>query len=398
MSEGAAAAEDNGNQLPLPRVLLPHVQWHWATPQAESVLRCGDLGAVLRFHRQIHGLSQTTLGNLLGYDKTYISMVENGRRTIDDVPSRRRIAATLRLPPHVLGVTDPTDADHVAMLQFGDSTVRLTEIARQSGHAREAVAELWPLVARLEGRVADGHTEREVLVLLARARVGLGVALGHVLPEERLPVAARWTGQGLAVARHLGDPAMTSYALRMHGNELRKARLIGAAVDRLRHAVAIAPGDAERAAALTLLARAAGELGDGELFDEALRGNRGLLEQVAHTSLVNPFALHEIQLRGLLKTGRAERAVRLIDSQPPASYAVTPQWRVIEHITAGSVLLRRGDPTGADERLSAAVTDATAHRLPHQLQRVIRATRHALPATRERAEQGLQRLRQDMAA
>ncbi|MFI0780061.1 hypothetical protein [Streptomyces sp. NPDC021212] len=216
-------------------------------------------------------MSQTALGTLLGYDKTYISMVENGRRTIEDIPSRRRIAATLRLPPHVLGVTDPTDADHVAMVQFGDSTVRLAEIARQSGHASEAVAELWPLVTRLEACVADGHTEREVLMLLARARVGLGVALGHVLPEERLPVAARWTGQGLAVARHLGDPAMTSYALRMHGNELRKARLTGAAVDRLRRAVAIAPGDGERAAALTLLARAAGELGDGELFDEALR-------------------------------------------------------------------------------------------------------------------------------
>ncbi|MFI0780062.1 hypothetical protein [Streptomyces sp. NPDC021212] len=62
------------------------------------------------------------------------------------------------------------------------------------------------------------------------------------------------------------------------------------------------------------------------------------------------------------------------------------------------MLLRRGDPTGAGERLSAAVTDATAHRLPHQLQRVIRVTGHALPAIRECAEQGLQGLRQDMAA
>lgn len=397
MSEDVAGAE-GGSSLPAPRALLPHALWHWATPQAAFVLATGDLGAILRFHRQVHGLSQTALGNLLGYDKTYISMVENGRRAIDDLPSRRRIATALRLPPHVLGVTDPSDADHVAMLQFGDSTVRLAEIARQSGHATEAVAELWPLVARLEARVAEGHTERDVLALLARARVGLGVALGHVLPEERLPTAARWTGQGLAVARHLGDPALASYALRMHGNELRKARLVGAAVDRLRHAVAIAPDDTARAAAMTLLARAAGELGNGTLFDEALRGNRDLLERVAHTSLVNPFALREIQLRGLLGTGRADHAVRLIDEQSPRSYAASPQWQVIEHVTAGRVLLLRGDRTGAGDQLTAAVNDATAHRLPHQLQRVIRVTGNVLPAIRERAVQALDRIRQEMAA
>ncbi|MEU6148160.1 hypothetical protein ABZ848_48500 [Streptomyces sp. NPDC047081] len=51
------------------------------------------------------------------------------------------------------------------MLQFGESTVRLAEIARRSWHASEAVAELWPLIARLEVQVEDGHTERDVLHL-----------------------------------------------------------------------------------------------------------------------------------------------------------------------------------------------------------------------------------------
>ena len=77
------------------------------------------------------------------------------------------------------------------MLQFGESTVRLAEVARQSGHAAEAVAELRPLAIRLEARIADGHNERDVLRLLARTHTGLGVALGlgNVLPEERLPTA-----------------------------------------------------------------------------------------------------------------------------------------------------------------------------------------------------------------
>ncbi|MFF7092835.1 helix-turn-helix domain-containing protein [Streptomyces rubradiris] len=167
-----------------------HTLWHWATPQAEAILATRDLGAILRFHRAVHGMNQSELGQLLGYDKTYISLLELGKRSLDDIGSRRHIAEILRLPPHVVGVTDPADTDHRAMLQFGESTVRLAEIARQSGHASEAVAELWPLVARLEARVEDGHTEREVLHLLARARAGLGVALGNVLPEERLSTAA----------------------------------------------------------------------------------------------------------------------------------------------------------------------------------------------------------------
>ncbi|MFJ8490025.1 hypothetical protein ACIRBZ_16895 [Streptomyces sp. NPDC094038] len=153
-----------------------------------------------------------------------------GKRALDDVVSRRRICESLNLPPHVLGVTDPTHTDHRAMLQFGESTVRLAEIGRQSGHASEAVSELWPLVARLEARVDDGHTERDVLHLLARARVGLGVALGNVLPEERLATAGHWTAKGLEIAEYFDDPRMTSYVLRMHGAAERSTgRILSAA-------------------------------------------------------------------------------------------------------------------------------------------------------------------------
>lgn len=387
-----------GGRLPTPRALLPHTVWHWATPQASAVLASGDLGAILRFYRQLHGLSQTAAGDLLGYDKTYISLVENGRRTIDDIPSRRRIATALRLPPHVLGVTDPRDSDHVALLQFGESTIRLADIACRSGHATEAVAELWPLTARLEARITDGRAEQEILTLLARARISLGVALGHVLPEERLSTAAHWTGQGLAVARRLEDPTVTASALRLHGNELRKAGLVGAAVDRLRRAVMLAPSDHARASALAQLARAAAELGDRDLFDETVRHNRDLLERVEHTALVSPFALREIQMRGLIATGRADQAMRLADEQLPVTSAITPPWQVIENVTAGRVLLLRGDRTGATDRLTAAVTAAGTHRLPHQLQRVIRITGSALPRLYERATHALGRLRREMAA
>ncbi|MGY5131935.1 helix-turn-helix domain-containing protein [Streptomyces nigrescens] len=385
-------------RLPASRPSAQHVVWHWATPQARTILNSGDLGAILRFHRTVHGLNQTELGNLLGYDKTYISALELRKKTLGDVGSLRRVAEQLRLPPHILGVTDPADTDHRAMVQFGQSTVRLAEIARQSGHASEAVAELWPLVARLEARLADGHAEREVLRLLAHARVGLGVALGNVLPEERLATAAHWTAKSLSIAAHFNDPTFSSYALRMHGNELRKAHIRGAAVDRLRHAAALAPHRETRAEVLPLLARAAGELGDAQLFDSVMQEADGLIESAGHTSLFNPYALHEIRLRGLVSTGRADVAIRLVDHGPGSTTTVAPQWRVIELITVAHVRLLANDRGGATESLNTAMTEAVVQRLPHQLQRIVRTAGDRLPDVRGQAVQALDRIRQEMAA
>lgn len=109
------------------------------------------------------------------------------------------------------------------MLAFGTSVIRLAGIARRSGRAGEAVSELWPLITRLEARVAAGYAEPQAMSLLARARMSLGVALGHLLPDEQLATAARWTGRALRIAWHLGDRPLLGPILRMHGNELRKA-------------------------------------------------------------------------------------------------------------------------------------------------------------------------------
>src|SRR6266536_3085054 len=137
--------------------------WLWISDTARTALASGDLALIIRTYRAATGTSQRCLAELLGYDPTYISMIETGRREISDVVTRLRIARRLGLPAHTLGVSDPGDADFTAMLQFGESTIRLAAIARQSGRGAEAVNELWPLVTRLESRVADGHVERDVM-------------------------------------------------------------------------------------------------------------------------------------------------------------------------------------------------------------------------------------------
>lgn len=353
--------------------LVPAV-WLWSSPEATAALRSRDLPMILRLYRRVNGLSQESLAAVLDYDKSYVSMIETGRRTIGDVSTRRHIARVLGLPMHVLGVTDNDDADFAAMIQFGDSAIRLAEIARQAGRAVEAVNELWPLVARLEARAAEGRAERDTLLLLAQGRAALGVSLGTVLPEERLAAAARWTGRAVVIAERLGDAEFLAHALRMHGNELRKADHVGAAIARLSRAESLSEDPESRGAALALLARAAGEHGDRDLFDRAITGYRRLLDDVGVQGLLfNPFTLREIQLRGLLATGRAAEAVRLLAEVQGTCAPAAPQWHIIERITTGQVLLAAGHRDGAVETFTAALGAAEARRLPHQIQRVIRA-------------------------
>ncbi|GAA3891946.1 hypothetical protein GCM10022243_66100 [Saccharothrix violaceirubra] len=329
---------------------------------------------ILRLYRRVNSLNQERLAALLGYDKTYVSMIETGRRTISDVTTRRHIARVLGLPMHVLGVTDNDDADFAAMIQFGDSTIRLAEIARQSGRAVDAVNELWPLVARLEARAAEGRAERDTMILLGQGRAALGVSLGTVLPEERLAAAARWTGKALVVAERLGDPAFLAHALRMHGDELRKADHVGAAVAHLSRSVAVSSDREGQGTAFALLARAAGEQGNPDLFDHAITGYRALLDTGAGRGMLfNPFTFREIGLRGLISTGRAAEAVHAMQSDQRAGTPAAPQWHIIERVTAGQVLLAAQHQDGAAEAFRTALTAAEVHRLPHQVQRTIRA-------------------------
>jgi transcriptional regulator with XRE-family HTH domain len=353
--------------------------WLWSAPEASAALASRDLGAILRTYRRLNNLSQPQLAALLAYDPTYISMLETGRRALNDVPGRRHIAHVLGLPAHALGVTDRGDADFAAMIQFADSTIRLAEIARRAGRAVDAVNELWPLVARLEARAAGGHLERDILILLGQARVALGVSLGTVLPEERLSTAAAWTGRALTIARHLDDPVFLAHALRMHGNELRKANHTPAAIHHLHHAVHLSDDDPDgEMTALAFLARATGEHGDREAFDHAINRYRGLLDIApAHGMLANPFTFREIHLRGLAATGRTAHAIKLMHTGHAAATPAAPQWHIIERVTAGQIHHAAGDHDSAVDAFRAALTAAEHHQLPHQIQRAIRTARDA---------------------
>jgi hypothetical protein len=362
--------------------------WLWTSPHAAAALATGDLGVMIRTWRHATGTSQLALADKLGYDPSYISMIETGRRDVVDIVNRRRIAQHLGIPLHRVGVTDTEAADHVTMLQFGYSTLRLATFARQAGHGAAAVNEMWPLVARLEARAADGIVDKDILLLLARARAELGVSLGYVLPEERLAFAVRWTGRALRVAEHLDDTDLHAYTLRVHGNELRKAGRINAALVRLAHAVAIVSTD-QSPPALVQLARAAQ---DPATFDAALNALHHSQDRTASDDpLVSATAVREVHLRGLIATGRAPQAIALLGDAPAPAPPASPQWRIIEQITLAEVLLAAGDITRADSTLHEAISGAERHRLPHQIQRAARVAQRHCPSVIEAASAALNR-------
>jgi transcriptional regulator with XRE-family HTH domain len=369
----------------------------WLAPASVEIQACGDLGVIFRSYRQAGGLSQQQLANMLGYDRTYITMIESGRRRITDRGTLARIAQALTIPPHVLGIADPDDIDFASVLALGASVIRLATIARHSGQAATAASELWPLIATLESRVATGHTEPAAMSLLAQAQISFGVTLGHLLPEERMAAAARWTGRALRIATHLGDTQLLAFALRMHGNELRKAGHPAAAIARLQQALRIDDDPVRGNDALVLLARAAAAAGRAALFDEITEQClRALDTATGQDALLSVFTVREVRLRGLLATDRLAAAVALASHDPADAEPPTPQWHVIERITSADVLSRAGDKSTASDILSGAVSDAETLRLPHQVQRVIRMTRLpgilANPMVSEQARGALTRL------
>jgi hypothetical protein len=216
---------------------------------------------------------------------------------------------------------------------------------------------LWPLITRLEARLSGGYAEPEAVRLLVQARVSFGVALGHLLPEEQMATASHWTVRALRLARDLDDRDLLASVLRMHGNELRKAGRTAAAMTRLRQSLQLNDHPGHRGAALVLLARAAAESGEADLFDavtgqcvEALKVDEG------HEVFFSAFTAREVSIRGLLATGRAGQAVDLAERFAAGESPPTPQWRVIERVTTANLLARAGDDRASVGMLSAALS------------------------------------------
>jgi transcriptional regulator with XRE-family HTH domain len=80
--------------------------WLW-TPPRPTPASVG-VGQLLRAYRQAHGLTQQQLADRLGFDQSYVSKVESGRRAIHDISTLRHIARHLDLAPEDVGLAPGT--------------------------------------------------------------------------------------------------------------------------------------------------------------------------------------------------------------------------------------------------------------------------------------------------
>jgi transcriptional regulator with XRE-family HTH domain len=369
-------AAEQTSPSPAPPRMSSTPSWLWTSPSLRLALASRDVGHIFAAYRSIHHLTQTQLGQLIGFDQSYVCRIEKGRRMVRDVPTLTRIAGQLGLPPRLLGLMTSNDSDFEAMCQFAESTLRLADVSRRTGRPMEAVSELWPLVARLESRSTGAPVDPDVLVLLAEGCLALGLALGDVLPEEKLHFSARWTSRALDLATWLDDSALRLHALNLHGNELRKGGDHAGATALFAEALRDEANSKLRGDSLMLLARARGELGDGAGFDHAIHRALSLLDAcTVRSTLFNPFSIRETHIRGLLSTGREREAFQMVnDSGAPMGHrrAAPPQWQVIEQVTMGGVLAAAGDIGDASKVLLVAIGNAEAYCLPHQVQRALR--------------------------
>ncbi|MFD7121049.1 XRE family transcriptional regulator [Streptomyces sp. NPDC059922] len=352
----------------------------WYTVQGNEVLRSGDLGAILRYYRTFHRISQVQLSERINVDRSYISHMETQKRRVESIRDRIALADRLDIPYAALGISGVGQQDHIEMIANGESVVRLSRIAREEGRATDALRELDRLVRALEARAQRGKAMRGEMVLLAAARAEAGVALGDLLPEAHLSAAAHWTGSGARMIAYLeGEQRLSAHALSMHGNELRKAGDLGQAMETLQRAIEISPDPGGRATASLLLARAASESGNVAMLDQCVGKCWNALEQDPSISnfFVNPFSLREVELRGFLLTGRRREAERVASRATATTGAPSPTWEVMERVTMAQFFLATGETDAAAEALRDAIFDAQTLRLPHQVERAVRLAESA---------------------
>lgn len=260
-----------------------------ATPWADIRLRAAwareDWGAVLREYRRAAGISQLQLGALIGMPQSHISLIERGRRRVEQAAVIRRITEGLAVPSELLGIStadtrwspDPELTERIACAHAtGRTDTRSAEwIARVLAEHRRAEddgsgPDLWPVVrsqldavTRLIPGASGTGADRLMLLAAEHAHWLSWVASG----QGRRGPAMAWLDVAHGWALDAGNADMASWLTRVRayytlgaGDPVRALRTAETAVQ---GSGALSPG-AESIASHTA-AMAAAAVGDRDL-------------------------------------------------------------------------------------------------------------------------------------
>lgn len=76
----------------------------WRSPPMRDAITRKEPGWIVRLVRRASGLTQAELGSAVGYTAASISRMERGKQPMRDVVLLQRVAASLGIEPHLLGV------------------------------------------------------------------------------------------------------------------------------------------------------------------------------------------------------------------------------------------------------------------------------------------------------
>lgn len=135
------------------------VSWLSAPAERTAPPDGSNLGDVLKAYRVLHKLKQQDLADLLGYDQSYVSLLERGKRVIKDMDELRRLAQVLGLPEDELGLL-PTVEPTVVSAASGETGPQdaaeeqrrwrmiRRDLNRHRSELTSAAARLYPNAAR----------------------------------------------------------------------------------------------------------------------------------------------------------------------------------------------------------------------------------------------------------
>jgi transcriptional regulator with XRE-family HTH domain len=119
---------------------------------------------VLREYRKSDGINQADLAQILNFDQSYVSKIENGQRQVRDVETLLRIAQQLEVPPNRLGlspellrpVTPPPTTALVGMVDPVESDqTEWRTVRRRLNRSRGALARTAARLYQPETRLGD---------------------------------------------------------------------------------------------------------------------------------------------------------------------------------------------------------------------------------------------------
>lgn len=280
-----------------------------------SGLRSNAFGKLVREYREQMGLSQEEVAERWGYTREYVSLIERGKRKLDQIEQVYRLADILQIPHERLdeigkGIPQrkiepqhPSEGDDAlfqALLDPAQATVKLSRLVWHTDNETIAIAErLHTLNDRLEDALTKyrGRFVKPTQQLMAYAHEMLGeMAFDQLSFSE----AYGHFQEMFDLGEELADNDILTLAMARQADLLRKKGRYEAAFRRLQAAEPYASSASKYVQGFRwkILARAYSTNGDSEGFQRAIDNAQAIVES---TSVTLDTVSHQFDLVQVLQ-------------------------------------------------------------------------------------------------